>query len=55
MVDLHVVSHKYLSPIVESIEAVKTAISGGVVLVAEAKMPLPNCMSDISCFFKIFW
>ena len=55
MVDLHVVSHKYLSPIVESIEAVKTAISGGVVLVAEPKMPLPDGMGHIARFLEVLW
>ena len=43
-----IISEKYLSPIVESIEAVKTAIGRRVVLVAEPKMPLPDGVGRIT-------
>ena len=50
-----IISHKYLSPIVESIEAVKTAISRGVDLVAEAKVPLTNGMGHIARLLEVLW
>ena len=48
-----IICQKYLSPIVESVEAVKTAIGWGVVLVAEPKMPLPDGMGHITRFLEV--
>ena len=50
-----IISHKYLGPIVESIEAVETAIGRGVVLVTEPKMPLPNGVGHIARFLEVLW
>ena len=48
-----IISHKYLRPVVEAIEGVKSSICWCIVLVAEPKMPFPNGVSHVTRLLEV--